>query len=213
MGGGEGKSNTLWIVLGVLGAVSLLCCGGVGVMGFFGARQVANNLGGFEEGLREIVADLAGESGAAAEEVCTVFLAEHQVDDAWERTSEEFRATTDRDGLQGLHDRVAGVMGDLESMRIRTYDVNTRVGSRPGKLHSLVYDGTFANGDATIAITLREAEGEFLLERIDVDSPLFAARLNDTLETPDGDAANADSPAPDASGASDTGTEASEDDE
>ncbi len=213
MGGGEGKSNTLWIVLGVLGAVSLLCCGGVGVIGFLGAREIADNPGGFEEGLREIVADLAGESGAAAEEYCTLFLAEHRVDDAWERTSEEYRATTDRDGLQGVHDRVAGVMGDLESMRIRTYDVNTRVGSRAGKLHSLVYDGTFTNGDATIAITLREADGEFLLERIDVDSPLFAARLNDALETPDDDAADTEDPDLDGSGASDTGTDASEDDE
>jgi len=180
----DGKSNTIWIVLGVVAGLTLLCCAGAGVAGYFGVQRVADHEGGLEGGLRAIVANLAGESGVAAEEFCGVFLAEHRVDDAWDRTSPEFRAVTDREGFQDLHDLIAGVMGDFEGMTIRTYNVNNRIGAGGGVLHALVYDGTFAEGAATVEITMRERDGDFFLERIQVNSPLFMAKLKEKILEP-----------------------------
>jgi len=172
---------TIWIVLGVVALSSLLCCGGAGVFGFLRVQELAEHPEGFDGGLRDMAATMAGESYPAAMAFTETLAADHDVDAAWEKTTASFRKATPRRRFDDLHSAISDVMGDYQSMRIRSY--RAKAGT-DGTTRTLICDATFVNGPATVLIEMRSEGGTLRTETFRVDSPLFLK----TLVAPNSDA-------------------------
>lgn len=186
----EGRGKTaLWLGLGALGVLVLLC-GGALVGGVLWFQTEIEKLEALPPEERE--AALAARLGLTdVEHAPTVdaFLAaldEGRVDEAHAMLSPELAAVVSRDELRKLQDAVDSTMGSYRSRSVRNLHVESVMGS-PGPLVQYVYAAEYEQGDATLTIHVRElAGGTQLIHHYQVQSPRFVEALSggDATETP-----------------------------
>jgi hypothetical protein len=145
----EGKSKTLWIVLGVLGGLALLCCGGFAVLG----------IGGFSAVM---------DAGEQADPIVTEFL-EHlsaeEYEAAYALTSPGFQENNGQEVLVGIGSQISGAMGAFQSVTRTGLSMSSNSGVVigntdpdfvPGTSAKCTYQGTYEKGPVTVTVTLQQ---------------------------------------------------------
>ena len=178
------RSKPIVVVLSVLGVLLLLCCIGGGIASYLGAQRI-EEAGGLEQGMRGLVADLAGDRDVAARAFLTMALGGDGESDptrSFESTSPDFQRASSAEQYAELLHAIGNVMGTYESATIRNYNVQANLGS--GKVHQLVYDAQFANGPAVVHVHLFESDGALLIQMFRVESPRFLSALAEDATEP-----------------------------
>ncbi len=92
--------------------------------------------------------------------------------EAWKESHPEFQRDHSPELLASVMERVGEVMGPLGGWNLQgTYVEDTSA----GKMVSLTYGGTFANGAGTITVVMKDSGEGYRMHSFNVASPLFDA--------------------------------------
>lgn len=163
----EGKSKTLWIVLGVIAVLGLVCCGGVALVG----------VGGFNT-----VVDAGAQSDVVVDQFYRHLSAE-EYDEAHALMVPAWRNANDASALRPAGEKINSVMGAYEGSTRTNINVSVNAGVTvgnvqsakvPGTSASTTYTATFANGEGTLDMVLQQQpDDSWQIWSYKVNSPLF----------------------------------------
>lgn len=181
MGKGGGKT-ALWIVLGIVGAL-VLVCGGVAVALTVWVKSEIAEIEALPPEEREAaLAARLGVSDADHAPAIDAFLTamdEDRFDDAHAMISPTLAASVSPEDLASVQATVDRALGSYRSRSIR--NVHTRAGLGAADTYvEYSYAATYENGEATLTMQVQEQpDGSQAIHKYDVRSPLFLVQPTD----------------------------------